>query len=93
MQNLSEGYRALVIGSHGTIGSSLLESFRQDKNCQLALGIARHTDIPIDIANEASIVKAYEQLFPLGPFDIIVLATGVLHNEEIAPKKAHPNHP
>ena len=39
LQSLPEGYRALVIGSTGAIGSAFLAHLQADPRCALALGL------------------------------------------------------
>ena len=41
MHSLPEGYRALVIGANGAIGSALLQQLQNDPRCELAQGVSR----------------------------------------------------
>ena len=85
--SLGIAYKALVIGTNGAIGSALLGSLQNDTNCSRVIGISRTSDIQIDITDESSIQKASVSLSKEGPFDLIILATGVLHEAEIVPEK------
>lgn len=87
LNTLGTGYKALVIGSNGAIGSALLQALEQDSDCATVIGISRTSAIPIDVTDEQSIQKAYGELSLVGPFDVIILATGILHEQDIAPEK------
>ncbi|MDO9014722.1 MAG: short-chain dehydrogenase, partial [Polynucleobacter sp.] len=60
MPSLPEGYRALIIGSSGTIGSAFLELLQADPRCGQAIGIHRHSSPAINYADDASIGMAAE---------------------------------
>ena len=44
LQSLPDGYRALVIGATGAIGSAFLAHLQADPRCALAAGLGRHTN-------------------------------------------------
>jgi NAD(P)-dependent dehydrogenase (short-subunit alcohol dehydrogenase family) len=87
MPSLPEGYRALIIGSSGTIGSAFLELLQADPRCGLAIGIHRHSSPAINYADESSIEMAAEVLAASGPFHLIINAIGVLHTDIWSPEK------
>ena len=87
MPSLPEGYRALIIGSSGTIGSAFLELLQADPRCGQAIGIHRHSLPAIDYANESTISAAAEALASTGPFHLIINAIGVLHTYAWSPEK------
>ena len=87
MHSLPEAYRALVIGSSGTIGSAFLELLQADPRCGEALGIHRHSSPAIDYADESTIASAALALQERGPFHLIINTIGVLHTEEWSPEK------
>ena len=87
MQSLPDGYRALVIGHTGAIGSALLHHLQADPRCALALGVGRRSDPAIDLTDEASVARAAAQLRAQGPFHCIVHAAGVLHTPQFQPEK------
>ena len=87
MQSLPGGYRALVIGHTGAIGSALLHNLQADPRCALALGVGRRSDPAIDLTDEASVARAAAQLRAQGPFHCIVHAAGVLHTPQFQPEK------
>ena len=85
--NLGTAYKALVIGANGAIGGALLAELQSDPDCTFVLGISRNSEISIDISNEESIQKASSELEARGPFDLIILATGLLHEAQLVPEK------
>jgi NAD(P)-dependent dehydrogenase (short-subunit alcohol dehydrogenase family) len=91
MGSLPEGYRALVLGASGAIGSALLAQLQADGRCSLALGLARQPgpagEPALDLGDEASIAAAAAALKPSGPFHLLVCATGALHMGERPPEK------
>ena len=87
MPSLPEGYRALIIGSSGTIGSAFLELLQADPRCSQAIGIHRHSNPAINYADESSIGIAAEVLASSGPFHLIINAIGVLHTDTWSPEK------
>ena len=87
MPSLPEGYRALIIGSSGTIGSAFLELLQADPRCSQAIGIHRHSSPAINYADESSIEIAAEALASSGPFHLIINAIGVLHTNTWSPEK------
>jgi len=105
MNSLPEGYRALVIGATGAIGGALWQALAADARCGLALGLSRSaapkvggatgppgvdTSWRIDVTQEASVAAAAAALRPLGPWSVLVVATGALHIEgpvQVRPEK------
>jgi NAD(P)-dependent dehydrogenase (short-subunit alcohol dehydrogenase family) len=87
MHSLPKGYRALVIGAGGAIGSAFMRCLQADTRCALVRGLSRTqgpssepaTDPPFDLLDEASLAAAAEQLRAEAPFSLILVATGALH--------------
>ena len=86
--------RAIVIGSTGGIGSALVAALvdRGDDVTALArsprAGLAATTSGSIDIAREDSIAAAAARLAETAPFDLMLVATGLLHRPGLAPEKS-----
>lgn len=87
MPSLPEGYRALIIGSSGTIGSAFLELLQADPRCGEEIGIHRHSSPAINYTDESSIGMAAQTLASSGPFHLIINAIGVLHTDAWSPEK------
>ena len=75
--------KVLVFGASGSIGKAFLT------HCKTlgyqVTGITRDT---CDLTAEASIQTTVETLKSQGPFDIILVATGILHRGNIQPEKS-----
>ncbi|MBT9494106.1 MAG: SDR family NAD(P)-dependent oxidoreductase [Paucibacter sp.] len=87
LSTLPEGYRALVVGAGGAIGAAFVQLLQSDPRCGLVLGLGRRTAPAIDFEHENSIATAATELAPLGPFQLIINAAGVLHRPEFMPEK------
>jgi len=55
MATLPKSFRALVIGSSGTIGSTFVESLKNHPDCTEVIGLHRHSEPAIDYENPESI--------------------------------------
>lgn len=87
MNSLPEGYRALVIGATGTIGAAFVELLSADPRCAQVVRLGRKTAPALDLTLPESIAAA-AHAWAQGPgFDLIVLATGILHRAEFMPEK------
>ena len=87
MQSLPEGYRALVIGARGAIGSAFVQRLRADPRCGSLVQLHRTSVPAIDYAQEQSIADAAAALRGVGPFHLVLVATGMLHGPGLAPEK------
>jgi NAD(P)-dependent dehydrogenase (short-subunit alcohol dehydrogenase family) len=86
MNSFDAGYRALVIGASGGIGSALVRRLADDGSCGRVVGLSRQEN-GFDVRDEASIKSAAEALGP-EPFDFILCATGALTIDGIGPEKS-----
>ncbi len=80
-------FRALVIGSSGTIGSAFMELLGSNPSCSTVYGIHRNSPIPINYQDFSSIESAATALTDAGPFQLIINTIGVLHSEHWMPEK------
>ena len=87
MNSLVLGYRALVIGSTGAIGSGFVEVLRADPNCAEVLEVSRSNFPDFALEREASITQLATELLSRGPFALIVDATGALTIDGYGPEK------
>jgi len=84
---LPNPFRALIIGSSGTIGSAFVELFKNNPSCSGVAGIHRHSEHPLDYQNPASIEASANALAAAGPFQLIINTIGVLHSKDWMPEK------
>lgn len=87
MHSLPAGYRALVIGAGGAIGSALLQQLQNDPRCGLAQGVTRQSAPGLDLLSEASIAVCAQALAAPGPFHLVLDATGALTVNGRGPEK------
>jgi len=84
-------YKALVIGASGSIGAAFLKRLQDDSQCQTVIPLARTANEPdfisIHLNDESSLKKASLAIKDQGPFDLILVATGVLHGDGFMPEK------
>jgi NAD(P)-dependent dehydrogenase (short-subunit alcohol dehydrogenase family) len=86
--------RAAVIGSSGGIGTALARHLAGSGTVVHAFSRSgceadpRLLAAPIDILDEASIAAAAASLAREGPLDLVIVATGLLHDEALSPEKA-----
>ena len=87
-----------VIGSRGAIGNAVVDTLLADESVEAVFKFSRaeiteHDDkvkhIFIDIEDEESIKQATESLPEDTKFDLIFVATGILHDEKnVFPEKS-----
>jgi short-subunit dehydrogenase len=87
MQSLGLNYRAIVIGSTGTIGAGFVAALRQDPHCALVVEVSRSNIPGFALEDEASIAAAATQCARQGPFQLIIDATGALTIDGKGPEK------
>lgn len=87
MPIITPNFRALIIGSSGTIGTAFLRLLQQDQNCSQVIGIHRHSIPPIDYDELSSIELAMATLANEGHFQLIINTIGALHTDHWLPEK------
>ena len=87
----------IIIGSSGAIGSSFLKYYaEEDKNnviyalsrSEVASSFSNIHNVSIDIESDSSISNASSICSEAGPFDVIIVTTGMLSDESISPEKS-----
>ncbi len=89
MNSLGEGYRALVIGASGALGSAFCELLNQDPQCAYVRELGRNSVPCLDLEDADSIASAAAELTEEAPYQLILHATGLLHRDEIKPEKSY----
>ncbi len=83
-----DGYKALVIGSSGSIGEAFVIYFQSDDRCTHVEKISRSQSTGFDLEDAASIEKHALRAKQDGPFNIIIDATGALTIDGQGPEKS-----
>ncbi len=79
--------KAIIIGATGGIGAALADGL--EARGAIVTRLSRSSDPPIDLASDPSIAAAAAALSDTAPFDLIFLATGILHGDGLAPEKSY----
>ncbi len=87
MNTLPNPFRALVIGSSGTIGSAFIELLQNNPNCAEVVGVHRHSEYALDYQMPESIGSCATALAAQDPFQLIINTIGVLHTQDWMPEK------
>ena len=87
MPLIPQPFRALVIGSSGSIGSALMELLKNNPACSTAIGIHRNSINPIDYQDLGTIESASEAFVGEEPFQLIINTIGILHSAQWMPEK------
>lgn len=85
MENLTDGYRAVVIGATGGIGAAVTARLQDDPRCREVIGFGRSTD-GLDVTDEATIAAAAERAGE--DVRLLFVATGALEPGGHGPEKA-----
>ena len=87
MSLIPNSFRALVIGSSGTIGSAFMELLKQHPACMEVIGIHRNSANPIDYQDLGTIEAAAKTFSDGAPFQLIINTIGILHSADWMPEK------
>lgn len=86
-----------IIGSSGSIGSSFLKYYENENSSNVIYSLSRKEinnsnpnihNVIIDIEDEDSISKASQICMAKGSFDVVIVATGILHDQDLSPEKS-----
>ena len=86
MNSLTDGFRALVLGSSGAIGSALVRALQADPRCAQVHSLHRGSTPALELGDEAGIAAAAAHVARGGPLHLVLCATGALHVDGRAPE-------
>ena len=82
------GRRAVIIGSSGGIGRALADELQKAGFAVDRLSRSGGpAEFSIDVTNELSVAAAASALSAKAPYQIIIVASGLLQNEDVRPEK------
>ena len=97
LESFSKPANVVVVGSSGGIGAALVAALEGDERVGRvhalsrtpAAGISpRVSPLQVNIAEEASVAAAAAHCSEAGPFDLVIVATGILHKgKQLQPEK------
>lgn len=96
LSSLRPHYRALVFGASGGIGDAVARKLAQDPDCGAIIAASRQPGpargnvrhVAFDLECEDSIAAVVAAAASDGPLDFVLVATGLLHGQGIAPEKS-----
>ena len=97
LKSFSEDLNVAVIGAAGGIGSALVGLLGDDERVSTVHALTRSPGYPvdgkvwhgpIDVTQETTIKSAAERVTAVAPLDLVIVTTGILHNEDISPEKS-----
>jgi NAD(P)-dependent dehydrogenase (short-subunit alcohol dehydrogenase family) len=87
MQSFGPNFKALIIGASGGIGNAMVQTLQDDPNCATVVGLHRSSSPAIDFTSETSLANAAGHFAERERFNLIVVATGLLHTDQFMPEK------
>lgn len=87
MSLVPNSFRALVIGSSGTIGSAFVELLANNPSCAGVETLHRGSMPSIDYQDLSTIEAAANTLSIQAPFQLVINTIGVLHSDDWMPEK------
>lgn len=92
-----QGKNVAVIGSTGGIGTALCARLLQDPATATLHSLSRNPQsiadsrvraLSLDLCDERSISRAADKVAASGPLDLVIVATGILHEGHMQPEKS-----
>ncbi|QEY63750.1 SDR family oxidoreductase [Metapseudomonas lalkuanensis] len=88
LHSMDHGYRSLVIGASGALGSAFCELLREDPRCAAVRELGRGSSPALDLEDPSSIALAAAALTAEGPYQLILHSAGLLHRSGVQPEKS-----
>ncbi len=96
LESLRDGYRAAVFGASGGLGEAFVRALTADPRCAAVHAGSRHPlsrlppkarEFRFDLLAEPSIAAAADACNSDGPLQLVIVATGMLHEGSLQPEK------
>lgn len=97
LPSMGENLRVIVVGASGGIGGEFINNLSQSDQVSNIYALSRQgvahsspkvANLTLDLTSEDSLIAAAESLRELDPFDLIIVATGLLQGQGIEPEKS-----
>lgn len=95
-ESLGQNLRVVIVGASGGIGAALVDRLVSSSQVARVHSLSRQgkshpspkvSNLTFDFTNEASVEAAAQALAEVGPLDVVIVATGLLQGDGIAPEK------
>lgn len=96
LSSFEPGLKAIIIGASGGIGHAFVTALQNDSHVEAVFALSRSpikptsrkvTPLPYDYEATDN-GETLKTLKSHGPFDVVIIVTGLLHNEFITPEKS-----
>lgn len=97
IETFSAPANIVVCGASGGIGNAFVRILAEDERAGIVFALSRNppevdaarvTPLTVDIMDEASVAQAAAQCAEAGPLDLVICATGILHDgKRLQPEK------
>ena len=97
MSVLTQNFKAVVVGASGGIGREVVHQLARNRNAERIYAVSRTgagfeagnvESLKADITDEESLEKAAAKIAQDGAVEVVFVATGILHGDDIFPEKA-----
>ncbi len=97
LPSMGQNLRVIIIGAKGGIGQALVNALCQSDQVESIHALSRTTrphpspkvfPLNFDFTSEDSLAQSAKHLRQFGPFHLIIIATGLLHDADITPEKS-----
>jgi NAD(P)-dependent dehydrogenase (short-subunit alcohol dehydrogenase family) len=97
LPSMGQDLRVIIVGASGGIGAAFIDHLTAADQVAQIYALSRqgvaHTspkvaNLTFDFTDEENLKAAAESLRELDPFDLIIVATGLLHGEGVSPEKS-----
>ncbi len=97
LSSLGPKANVAVIGAAGGIGSAFVRALADNETVETVYALSSNVSqfrgdpveaVEINLMDEISIAAAAKEVSTNGPLDLVIVATGILHDEDLQPEKS-----
>ena len=88
LSSFPDQFRAAVVGAGGGIGAAFVRALEKTPSCGSVTALGRTTEPALNLEDERTISSTAAVLAANGPLHLVIDATGILHDGDMAPEKS-----